>query len=142
MEHVCLSDDSDWSPPLTADSVTPFIHAGPFLTPNRREFDAEETTLNFQYTDKAQFSTRLSLSYPKLAGFSVDSPRSKPLFRGFEGPSVARIAILTVLCLIAYPTLYILTLVARDKPLFTVRLIVSTCYSGVAFALGYTLLSI
>ena len=132
----------DWSPPLTADSVTPFIHAPLLLTPNRSEFDADKTTLNFQYTGKSRVSTRRSLC-PKLAGFIDDRLlRSRPLFRGFERPSFARIAILIVLCLIAYPALHILRLVAKDKSLFTVRLIVAVWYSGVGFALGYTLLRI
>jgi len=139
-----VSDEFDpyaienWGPPLITDSVSACIHAP--LTPNRREFDAEKTTLNFQQSDKSQsFSWSL---YPKLAGLSFDSLRSKPLFRGFERPSFAHIAILIVLCLIAYPALYILTLVAKDKSLFTVRLIVAMWYSGVAFALGCILLRI
>ena len=140
-----VSDEFDpyaienWGPPLIADSVSACVHAP--LTPNRREFDAEKTTLNFQQSDKSQ-SSSWSL-YPKLAGFIDDHLlRSRPLFRGFERPSFAHIAILIVLCLIAYPALYILTLVAKDKSLFTVRLIVAIWCSGVAFALGYTLLRI
>ena len=69
-------------------------------------------------------------------------PRSKPLLRGFERPSLSRIAILTVLCLITYPAFYILTLVAKDKSLYSVRLIASTWCSGIGFALGYILLKI
>ena len=128
----------NWGPPLITDSVSACIHAP--LTPNRREFDAEKTTLNFQQSDKSQ-SSSWSL-YPKLAGLSFESLRSKPLFRGFERPNVTHIAILIVLCLVAYPALYIPTLVAKDKSLFTVRLIVAIWCSGVAFALGYTLLMI
>jgi len=67
-------------------------------------------------------------------------PRPKPLFRGFERPSFSRIAILTVLCLTTYPAFYVLTLVAKDKSLFVVRVIVSAWCSGVGFALGYILL--
>jgi len=101
------------------------------LTPNRREFDAEyppwyslpPSTANFQYADKS-----------KLPWFK---PR-----RGFEKPSFSRIVILTILCLIAYPAFHILTLVAGDKSLFTVRLLVSVWSSGVGFALGYILLKI
>ena len=101
----------DWSPPLI------------LLTPNKGGFDA-------QYTDESQSSTKLNF----------DHLQSKSLFQGFERPSFARIAIFIVLCLITYPALYILTLVAKDKSLFTVRLIVAMWCSGVAFALGYTLL--
>jgi hypothetical protein len=142
--------DNYWSPPPTADSTTPFNQADPsLLTPNRREFDTEypawrspsPSTTNFQHNDKSEFSSRRSL-YPELAGFRFDPPRSKPLFRGFERPSLARIAILIVLCLTAYPALYILTLVARDKSLFTVRFIVAIWCSAVGFALGYILLRI
>ena len=70
------------------------------------------------------------------------SPRSKPHFRGFEQPSLSHIAILTVLCLITYPVFYILTIVAKDRSLFVVRLIVSAWCSGTGFALGYILLKI
>ena len=71
-------------------------------------------------------------------------PRStrKPLIRGFERPSLFRIVILTVLCLVTYPTFYTLKLVAKDRSLFVVRLIVSIWCSGVGFALGYILLKI
>ncbi|KAF9645600.1 hypothetical protein BDM02DRAFT_490337 [Thelephora ganbajun] len=149
MEHVHMRDNY-WSPPHTADSTTPFNQADPFLlTPNRREFDPEYTTWqspssstpNFQYTDKSQLSSHQSL-HTKLADLSSEPLRSKPLFRGFERPSFTRIAIFIVLCLAAYPALYILTLVARDKSLFVVRLIVAMWCSGVGFALGYVLLKI
>lgn len=149
MEPVRMRD-SYWSPPPTADSTTPFNQTDPFLlTPNRREFDAEypawsspsPSATNFQYTDKSQFPSRRSL-HPKLADLGCEPPRSKPLFRGFERPSFTHITILTVLCLTAYPALYILTLVARDKSLFIVRVIVAMWCSGVGFALGYILLMI
>lgn len=112
------------SPPLTAQSLTPYVHAPFNLTPNRRPPN---------FIDKS-FSIPRSLDH-KLLG-------SKPLFEGFERPSFAHIAFLTVSCLVAYPALYILTLVARDKSLFTVRLIVAMWCSGVGFVLGYTLLRI
>ena len=129
MEQLVTVPD-EFDPYAIDDCSPPLI----LPTPNRSEFDA-------QYTDKSQSSTRHSF-YPRLVGLSFDSLRSKPLFRGFERPSFAHIAILIVLCLVAYPALYILTLVAKDKSLFTVRLIVAIWYSGVAFALGYTLLRI
>lgn len=141
MEHVRLRDDY-WSPPRSADSTTPFSQADPLLlTPNRRAFDIGETTPHSQYTDKSQVSSRQPF-YPKLAGFAYGESRAKPLFRGFESPSFPRIAILVVLCLSAYPALYILTLVARDKSLFVARLIVAMWCSGVGFALGYLLVKI
>jgi len=100
-------------------------------TPNGREFDAEyparssppPPTKSFQYDD--------------------ESPsRSKPLFRGFERPSLSRIGIFTILCIITYPAFFLLTFVAKDKSLFAVRVIVSIWCSGVGFALGYVLLRI
>lgn len=68
--------------------------------------------------------------------------RQKLLFRGFERPSLSRIAILTALCLITYPAFHILTLVAKDDSLFVVRFIVSVWCSAIGFALGYILLKI
>ena len=69
-------------------------------------------------------------------------PRSKPHFRGFEQPSLSHITALTVLCLITYPVFYILTIVAKDRSLFVVRLIVSAWCSGTGFFLGCILLKI
>ena len=149
MEQVRTRDDY-WSPPPTADSTTPFNQDDPLLlTPNRRVFDVEypawssrpQSKADSQYTDKFQFSNRQPLN-AKLANLGDEPPRLKPLFRGFERPSLAHIAILAILCLTAYPALYILTLVAKDKSLFTVRLIVALWCSGVGFALGYILLRI
>lgn len=148
MEQVRTRDN--WSPPPTADSTTPFNQADPsLLTPNRREFDAEypawsspsQSTTNFHHTYRSQFSSQQSLN-TKLANLENKPPRLKPLFRGFERPNLARITILAVLCLTAYPALYILTLVAKDKSLFTVRLIVALWCSGVGSALGCLLLGI
>jgi len=146
MEHVRMRDDN-WSPPGSAISVN---QTDPFLlSPNRREFDADypawpspsPSTTTFQHDDKPHFSSR-QLLHPKLANLRFEPPRSKPLFRGFERPSLSRIAILIVLCTIAYPALYILTLVAKDKSLFVVRLIAAMWCSGVGFALGYILIRI
>ena len=126
------------SPPPTENPVEPLIDGNPsILSPNRREFDAEypswpslpPSTTNFHHSDKSQYSR----SGP---------PRSKPLVRGFERPSFSHIVVLVILCLVAYPAFYILTLVAKDKSLSIVRLIVSAWCSVVGFALGYVLLKI
>lgn len=150
MEHARMRDN--WSPPPTADSTTPFNQTDPFLlTPNRREFDKayptwhsspSPSTTSFQYPDSKSLSSSRQSIHPKLANLRFEPPRSKPLFKGFERPSWTHIAILAVLCLTSYPALYMLTLVARDKSLFIVRLIVATWCSGVGFALGYILLKI
>jgi hypothetical protein len=132
MENV-LPRDNHGSLPSVTDSVPPFQKADPFLlTPNRRESSAEDTSPDFSS----------QLLYPRLAGLSSDPLRSKPLFRGFERPNFTRIAILAALCFITYPAFYILTLVARGRSLFIVRLIVAMWCSGVGFGLGYLLLKI
>ena len=114
MDHV-RTRDNDGNPHPAENSAAPLIQADPSsLTQNRRELDAE---------------------YPAWPL----SP-SKSLFRGFEKPSFFRIATLTALSLITYPAFYILTLVAKDKSLFIVRVIVSLWCSGVGFTLGYILL--
>ena len=99
------------------------------------------SSTNLQCADESQLSSLQSL-HPKIAGLGFEPPRSKPLFRGFERPNFSRIVILTALCYITYPAFYILTLVAKDKSLFLVRLIVSAWCSGVGFAVGYFLLKI
>jgi len=134
--------DSNSSPHLTENLAAPLIQADPsLLTQNGEEFDAEHPdwpssspppTTSSQHADKPRF-----LRFDKF-----EPSRSKPLFRGFERPSFSRIAILTVLCFITYPVFYFLKLVAKDRSLFIVRLVVSVWCSGVGFALGYILLRI
>ena len=149
MEHLSMRDDNH-SPHPTDNPTAPLIQADPSpLTPNGRESDAEHPaspsppppTANFQHAEKPQLSSRWWLRL-KLASLRFEPPRAKPLFQGFERPSFSHIAILTTLCLIAYPAFYILTLVAKDKSLFVVRSIVSVWCSAVGFALGYILLTI
>ena len=132
MEHA-QSRANNSSPPPNENPAAPLIQADPSpLTPNRKEFDAEHP-----------------LTWPSLPSSTTDvqfddklPPRSKLTLRGFEKPSFSRIAIVTALCLITYPAFYVLTLVAKDRSLFVVRLIVSMWCSGVGFALGYILLKI
>ena len=87
------------------------------------------STANSLYGDKPRFS-------------KFRLPQSRPLFQGFERPSLSRIAILTVLCLLTYPAFYVLTLVAKDKSLFMVRSIVAVWCWGIGFVLGCILLNI
>ena len=132
MEHVRMKDDNS-SRQLTENPTVPLIEESSSLLPNRRAFDVQDpyqpspppSVPSSQYSDKPR------LPRPKL-----------PLFRGFERPRFSRIAILAVLCVISYPAFYILTLVAKDKSLSIVRLIVSAWCSGIGFALGYVILKI
>ena len=131
MEHVRMRD-SDSSPPPFDNPAAPLIQEDhSLLTPNGRGFDVE---------DPAPPSLPPSMTNSQYADNT--SPRSKPLFQGFESPSFSRIAILTVLCLVTYPAFFLLTLVAKDRSLFIVRIIVSVWCSGGGFALGYVLLKI
>ena len=138
MENVRMRDNNSGSPHPTETPTAPLIHADPsLLTPNRREFSAESSawpspppsTVSSQHAGKSWF-------------LRIQLPRSKPLFRGFERPSLSRIAILTLLCLVTYPVFRILEFVAKNRSLFIVRSIVSVWCSGVGFALGYILLAI
>jgi len=122
--------DNNHSPHPTENPTAPLMQADP-STPSRRESNAEDPTSP---------SPSPSTLDPQHTNQSL--PRSKPLFRGFESPSLSRVAILAVLCFITYPAFYILALVAKDKSLFTVRLAVSVWCSAVGFALGYILLKI
>ena len=122
----------DSSPPPTADLATPTDRLDSLLpAPNGRGFDPEDAV----WTSEPPSTTSSLYANEQL-------PQAKPPFREFERPSFSRIAILTALCLVTYPAFYILTLVAKDKSLFIVRLIVSVWCSGVGFALGYILLKI
>ena len=151
MEHIRARDSSS-SPSPPENLAAPLIQPDHSLsTPDGREFDAEDltwpspppSTTNVQYADKSRFSTLRSLhSRVKLAAIGFVPPRSKPPFRGFERPNFSRIAILTVLCPTAYPAFYLLTLVAKDRSLFIVRVLVSAWCSAVGFVLGYILLKI
>ena len=146
--HAGMRDNYQ-SPPLSADSTTPLNPDSFLLTPNRREFDVEypdwpspsSPTKNFRYTDKSQSPSR-RLRHPRFICLNSGPLWSKPLFRGFERPSFTHISILIALSLAAYPALYILTLVANDKSLSVVRLIVALWCSAIGFALGYILLKI
>ena len=138
------------SPDPTENPAAPLIPAdASLLTPGGRELNTDDpawpspppSTTNFQYPDESRPSSRQSL-HPKPAEHNFEPSRSKPPFRGFERPSVSRIAILTVLCLITYPAFYTLTLVAKDRSLFVVRVIVSVWCTGIGFTLGYILLTI
>jgi len=148
MDHVRTRDNNS-SPHPTEDA--PFDQISPLLsTPNGREYDAEDPTspsppsptANSEPSDEKSWLPSLKSLRLKLVGLRSEPPRSKPLIRGFERPRLSRIAILTILCLTTYPTFYILTLVAKDRSLFIVRLVVSVWCSGVGFALGYILLTI
>ena len=142
--------DNNSIPHPTEDPAAPFDQISPLLsTQNGEEYDAEDLgppslpslTANSQHSnEKSWFSSLKSLRL-KLVDLRFE-PRSKSLIQGFEKPSFPRIAILAVLCLITYPAFYILTLVAKDRSLFIVRLVVSVWCSGVGFALGYILLTI
>jgi len=145
MEHIRRGDDFSTHP--TETSASPLIQVDPsFSAPHERKIDAEYPvplpyTENSQHSDKSRFSSLQSLRL-KLTDLKFEPPRSKPLFRGFERPSLSRIAILTLLCLLTYPAFYVLTLVAKDKSLFMVRSIVAVWCWGIGSALGYILLEI
>ena len=134
-EHVCMRDNSSSPHPTERWAASLAQADSSLLTPSEGESDAKYTpslppsTTNFQYAKKSRF--------PRLK-----APQLGPLFRGFERPNFSRIVVLTLLCLITYPVFHILTLVAKDKSLFVVRLIVSAWCSGAGFALGYILLAI
>ena len=132
MKRVRMKSNNS-SPLPTENPTTPLIQIeSSHLTQKRTGFDAEYSpkpsssppTINSLYAEKSRF------------------PRSKPLFRGFKRPSFSRIAIFAVLCPAAYPVFHLLTLAAKDRSLFIVRLLVSTWCSGVGFALGYIVLKI
>jgi len=146
MERI-RTRDNDSNPDPTESPAAPLIQVDPsLLTPNRREFDPEypawpSSSASSKNSSKSRFSSLQSL-HLKRTDLRFEPSRTKPLFRGFERPSLSRIAILTALCLITCPAFYILKMVAKDKSLFVVRSIVSVWCSGVGFALGYILLKI
>jgi len=137
MEHVCVGDN-DLIPRPTENPASPLIQADPsLLSPNRRKFDAKDPA------QSSPLPSTTSSHSPNKSRFSrLEPPRLKPLFRGFERPSFSHIAILSALCPIAYPAFYLLTLMAKDRSLFIVRVMVSIWCSGIGFALGYILLRI
>ena len=121
--HIRMKDNNP-SPHLIGSTATPLVDAEDPAWPS-----PPPSTKNSLYVDE-----------PRPSRFKL--PQSKPLFRGFERPSLSRIAILTVLCLLTYPAFYILTLVAKNKSLFVVRSIVAVWCWGIGFSLGCVLLKI
>jgi len=143
--------DNSSSPDPAENLAAPLVQAGAsLLTPGGRDFSADDlawsspppSTADFQHVGESRPSSRQSLPPKPAEPGKFEPSRSKPPFREFERPSVPRIAILTVLCLITYPAFYVLTLVAKDRSLFVVRVIVSVWCTGIGFALGYILLAI
>ena len=154
MEHVHTMDNSSSPDPqghLTENPTVPptQIDTSLPIPKGSLEFGAEHpappspspSTGDFQGADKSRVSILQSLRR-SFADLRLRPPRLKPLFRGLERPSLSRIAILTVLCLVTYPAFYLLTLVAKDRSLSMVRAIVSVWCSIAGFALGYVLLTI
>ena len=132
MEYVRRRDNSS-SPDPTENSTEPLLI----------QTDSSLTTLNggdVDAEDEAWPSPPPSMTNSRHT--KKQPPRFKPRFRGFESPNFARIGILTLTCVIAYPAFYALTLVAKDRSLFTVRLIGALWYSSIGVVLGLVLLNI
>ena len=124
--------DNSSSPRPTENPAEPLIQTD-LSTQNRREVDAK---------DQAWTSPPPSTTNSQHTLVENPPPRPKPLFRGFESPSLVRIGFLTLTCAITYPAFHALTFVAKDRSIFIVRLIVAIWCSGIGLALGYTLLKI
>jgi len=146
MEYARMRDNSS-SPHPTENSAEPLIQTDSSLaTLNGGGVDAEDqarpspppSTINFRHI-KELLSFTLLMILTLSRHIKELLPRPKPLFRGFEIPSFTRLVILTLTCAIAYPAFYALTLVAKDRALFIVRLLVAVWCSGIKLALQYPL---
>jgi len=136
------------SPPPTVDFGTPSGQVGPILpAPNGGGLDAEPpaqpSIASPPHPSNLRRSTTILHSlHRELTSLGSRVPQTKPLILGFERPNIARIATLTILCLITYPAFYILTLVANDRSLFVVRAIVGLWGWVAGLVLGYVILTI
>lgn len=128
-----------------------YDNSQPDFDPRSLEYGSNSTYLG---------STKLSSTFSlvplrKLSG-SADCPSKPPPFSflkehsatseklhlasGFEAPQWRNILIHTAMCLVSYPTLLAVMLVARNKSLFWTRFIVGVGCGVVGLCLGYSLL--
>jgi hypothetical protein len=87
----------------------------------------------------------LSKTPGSAALFPIDPPptsRSGGLSKNFERPNYFLLFTHLILCGLAWPILYVFTLIARDKTLFWARLVVSMGGGIVGVSLGFTLLNL
>ncbi|GLB33262.1 hypothetical protein LshimejAT787_0101460 [Lyophyllum shimeji] len=83
------------------------------------------------------------LPSPALYPGGLPKPHKRhPFAKGFEAPLWKNILVHIALCLIAYPFLLLITLVARQKSLFWTRFIVGMGCGLIGFCLGLSLLQL
>ncbi|KAG6816867.1 hypothetical protein H0H87_002188 [Tephrocybe sp. NHM501043] len=94
-----------------------------------------------QYLDSP--SKHPLISPPHYTAKVRSKPRGKhPFSPGFEAPRWGRILLHTVLCIVSYPILLAITLIARNKSFFWSRFIVGVGCGFVGVYLGYSLLKL
>ncbi|KAG6898722.1 hypothetical protein C0993_004838 [Termitomyces sp. T159_Od127] len=81
--------------------------------------------------------------YPPFSPLRASStkPEKLPLSVGFEAPEWKKILLHIALCLVSYPTLLGVVLIARNRSIFWTRFIVGVAGGFIGFSLGYSLLT-
>lgn len=83
------------------------------------------------------------LPSPSLFPRGLPKPAARhPFSNSFEAPNWTQLLIHVGLCLVAYPLLIIFIVIAREKPLFWTRFIVSMGCGLIGFCLGLSLLQL
>ncbi|KAG5639156.1 hypothetical protein H0H81_006415 [Sphagnurus paluster] len=87
--------------------------------------------------------SNVALESPTLsAGQSLKLPRKNPFAEGFEAPHRKTILFHIVLCVVTYPILLLVTIIARERSLFWTRFIVGLGCGILGLIIGLSLLKL
>lgn len=135
------TDEYYWSPPSSTNSTTLlYPSVTPQFSPNRRKSDSYPecwlpSSPPYALTDKRKASILpIRLTIPKF-----DSPKPRTIVKGFERPDLRQLALHVLVCLVSYPAMYLVTLVANERSLFLVRILVAVWSALVGFCLALSL---
>ncbi|KAF9464263.1 hypothetical protein BDZ94DRAFT_1289419 [Collybia nuda] len=105
------------------------------------EFDPKY--LHYDVSPPRDKSSSKTLPSPALFPRGLPKPFTKhPFAQGFEAPNWTQLLVHVGLCLVAYPFLMIFIVIARAKPLFWTRFVVSLGCGLIGFCLGFSLLQL
>lgn len=134
--HESLTED--WTPPNSATPLYPSV--APEFSPNRRQSDSytgkQWTPSSPSYgveTKRRGSALPIRLPIPKTS--------ARPIFKGFERPDLRQLSLHVFVCFVSYPVMYLVTLVAKDRSLFLVRVLVAVWCALVGFCLAFSLVT-
>lgn len=137
------TDDLYWSPPSSTNSATLlYPSVTPQFSPNRRQSDSYPdhwlpSSPPYALTGKRKASILpIRIRIPKF-----DAPKPRPIIKGFERPRFTQLFLHVSVCLGSYPVMCFITVVAKDRSLFLVRILVAVWSALVGFCLAFSLVA-